>query len=245
MSRIKGEFAKSYDRFIQRESPLPPGFLRLVRSYNPRSIVEFGCGTGSVAIGLGLAGFKVIGVDISSHMLREARQKIGKTKIDVQFILADIIDINLKRKFDILLCLGNTVPLIYRLKDARKLFRNFARHLNPGGSLIIQQLNYDRILIEKPHTFAIDRIENQIRIKQYNYTRNLIDFTVTMVNHSYVPPKINRSRSRLRPWRKIDLISELKKAGFYKISSFGDYSRNRFGRRSKDLIITAKLKLLK
>jgi 2-polyprenyl-3-methyl-5-hydroxy-6-metoxy-1,4-benzoquinol methylase len=243
MSRIKGKFAKSYDRFIRRESHLPTGLLKLVRSFNPRDILEFGCGTGSVAVGLGLAGFEVTGVDISNDMLKEARQKIGKSKIDVRFKRANIVDIDLKRKFDLLLCLGNTVPLIYGLKDARRLFRNFARHLNPGGSIVIQQLNYDRILMERPRTFAVDRYENQIRIKQYKYGKRLIDFAVSLIDYSMVPPQIHTSQSKIRPWLKSNLISELTDAGFYKLSSFGDHKKSRLGRKSRDLIIIGKLRL--
>jgi len=242
MSRIKGKFAKSYDRFIKRESLLPPGLLKLIESYKPRKIVEFGCGTGSVAIGLGLEGFDVTGVDISGDMLKEARQKSGRLEVDIQFRRGDIVCINLKSKFDLLLCLGNTLPLIYRLNEARKLFRNFSRHLNPGGAIIIQQLNYDKILKEKPHTIAVDHIENLIRIKQYKYVRNLVDFVVTIVDHSHIPPKIDRSRSRIRPWKTNELISELRKVRFYNLIAFSDYSGSRFGRQSRDLILTAKMK---
>lgn len=240
--RIRGKFAESYDKFIKRESLLPDGLLDLVKTHKPENIADFGCGTGSMTIGLALAGYDVSGVDISKDMLKIARQKARKLKINAHFKQGDIAGINLKCNFDLILSLGNTIPLIYRLNDARKAFRNIARHLNPDGILIVQQLNYDKILREKPHTFAIDRIENQLRIKQYNYIRNLINFTVTMVDHSYAPPKIERSRSRLRPWKKDDLISELGAAGFYKFSAFGDYKKSRFGRKSKDLILIGKKK---
>ncbi|UCE67667.1 MAG: class I SAM-dependent methyltransferase [Candidatus Zixiibacteriota bacterium] len=242
MSRIKGRFAKSYDRFIKRKSLLPDGILKLVKTYQPEKIADFGCGTGSVAIGLALEGYNVTGVDISKDMLKIARQKARNLRIDAQFKQANIVDIDLKCKFDLILSLGNTIPLIYRIKDARKVFRNFARHLNPGGILVIQQLNYDRILREKPHTFAVDRIENQLRIKQYKYVKNMINFTVTIVDHSYVPPKLERTRSKLRPWKKNDLLSELRDAGFYKLSAFGDYKESRFITESNDLIVVGKLR---
>lgn len=241
MPGIKGKFAKDYDKFVKRSSLLPAGLPELIASVNPSSILEFGCGTGSVALGLALKGYEVVGVDISSHMLREARRKTRGSEVRPDFIRADITRVNLKKEFDLLLCLGNTVPLIYRLPDARKLFRNFARHLKPGGYLVIQQLNYDRILREKPRTFAIDRIANQLRIKQYNYIRNLVNFTVTIVDHGSVPPKIERSRSRLRPWKKAELAAELKNAGFRRISAYGDYSKKRFGANSKDLIVVGRL----
>jgi glycine/sarcosine N-methyltransferase len=242
LSGIKGKFAKSYDGFISRESLLPDGLLKLVKSYDPETIADFGCGTGSATIGLARIGFEVAGVDISGDMLRVARQKAGKFDIDLNFKRANIISTDLHRQFDLILSLGNTVPLIYRLKDSRRLFRNFSRHLKPGGVLIIQQLNYDKILRERPRTFAIDRIENQLRIKQYNYKRNLINFTITMVDHSYAPPKIERSISKIRPWKKKDLISELKNAGFYGFKAFGDYKKSPFNRNSKDLILKASRK---
>jgi len=242
LAGIKGRFAKSYDKFVNRASFLPDGLGQLVESYDPRDIVEFGCGTGRVATGLSQMGYNVTGVDISRDMLREARKKAAGLNNKPNFIKADIIKVNLRNKFDMLLCLGNTVPLIFKLPDARRLFRNIARHLRPGGTLIIQQLNYDKILKEKPRTFAIDTVENHLRIKQYNYKRNLVNFTVTIVDHSRVPPKIARTHSRLRPWKKADLISELKKAGFGGLHAYGDYSKTRYGGKSKDLIVVGKLK---
>ena len=51
MSRIKGKFARSYDDFIRRNSPLPDGLSKLVASFNPQKIADFGCGTGRLLPG--------------------------------------------------------------------------------------------------------------------------------------------------------------------------------------------------
>lgn len=241
MPGIKGKFAKSYDKFVSRKSLLPPGLIKLVSSIGPANVLEFGCGTGSVLVGLSFAGYKVTGVDLSAEMLRSAHEKAGRFGVEAKFIKADITDIDLKQNYDLLLCLGNTVPLIYRMKDARKLFHNFTRHLRPGGTLIIQQLNYDRILKNRPKTFAVDRSESHIRIKQYKYERSLIDFAVTLVDHSKIPPAVDISRSKIRPWKKRELAVELSAVGFEKIRGFGDYNGNRFNLKSKDLILVATL----
>jgi SAM-dependent methyltransferase len=240
MQGIKGRFATSYDKFISRDSLLPAGLPELVKSFETLSILEFGCGTGSVALGLSLAGYEVAGVDFSADMLGSARQKAHELNAKVKFIKADIIDVDLRRQYDLLLCLGNTVPLIYGLGNARRLFRNFARHLRPAGTLIIQQLNYDRILKERPGTLAVDRAENNIRIKQYKYGKILIDFAVTLIDHSKIPPVMEISHSKIRPWTKSELAAELRKAGFYEISAFGDYKMNRFSLKSKDLVMVGK-----
>ena len=242
MSKIKGRFAKNYDDFIKRDSLLPDGLLNLIKSKKADNILEFGCGTGSVAVGLSLEGYCVTGVDLSADMLGKARSKSKKFNSKTQFITGDITRINLNREYDLLLCLGNTFPLIHKLPDARRLTANFARHLNPGGTLIIQQLNYDRILQDKPRTFAVDRSENSIRIKQYKYGKSLIEFVVSILDLSTIPPRAHTSVSKIRPWKKVELFAELNNAGFNKIRALGDYHSSKFGPKSKDLIIVASLK---
>lgn len=242
MSKIKGRFAKSYDDFVKRKSLLPDGLLRLIRSTKAKSILEFGCGTGSAAVGLSLEKYNVTAVDLSADMLKSARDKARKYKSDSQFRKGDITAIDLKTKFDLLICLGNTMPLIYRLPAARRLFANFARHLNPGGTLIIQQLNYNRILKDKPRTFAVDHSGDSIRIKQYEYGKTLIEFAVTIMDLSHIPPRIHTSKSRIRPWRKNDLLKELKKAGFHKLRAYGDYHSGKFDLKSKDLVVVGMMR---
>ncbi len=241
MSKIKGKFAGSYDRFVKRESLLPPGLLNLVRSLEAKDILEFGCGTGTVGVGLTAEGYRVTGVDYSEDMLRKARAKARLHRADTRFLYGDITKIRLREKFDLLLCLGNTLPLLGNLADSRKLFRNCANHLKPGGSVLFQILNYDRIMRDRPLTFAVDTAPDMIRIKQYGYGKKSIDFAVTLVDTSKIPPAVKTTRNKIHPWLKKDLAGELGGAGFRRITSLGGYNRERFGLKSKDLIIIAKL----
>ncbi len=242
MSKIKGRFAKSYDDFVKRKYLLPDGLLRLIRSTKTKNILEFGCGTGSAAVGLSLEEYDVTAVDLSADMLKSARNKARKYICKTQFKKGDITTIDLRAKFDLLICLGNTMPLIYKLPAARRLFANFARHLNPGGTLIIQQLNYDRILKDRPGTFAVDHSGDSIRIKQYKYGKTLIEFVVSILDLNRIPPRVHTSKSRIRPWRKNDLLMELKNAGFYKLRAYGDYHSSKFDLKSKDLVVAGRMR---
>lgn len=239
MSKIRGKFAKTYDNFVRRGSLLPAGLPEFVDSTGAKEILEFGSGTGAVATGLSLAGYDVTGIDFSPDMLRVARSRAKKYGADTRFLNGDIVNIRLARRFDLLICLGNTLPLITGSGDSRRLLKNCIRHLKPGGVAIFQMLNYDRILKEKPTTFAVDSQENLIRIKQYRYGGKLLDFVVTLVDNSKVPPVITISKRKLRPWSKRQISSELIDAGFKKISAYGDFTRRRFNLSSKDLIIVA------
>ena len=239
MGKFKRAIAASYDKFITRKSLLPKGLLDLIKSTTAREIVEFGAGTGTVAVGLSLRGYDVTGVDFSPEMLKEARRKAKSHGADTRFINGNIVKVDLRRRFDLLICLGNTLPIIDNLKDARTLFKNCADHLKPGGTIIIQILNYDRILKTRPKPFGVEILDDVIRIKQYRYGKTLLDFVVSLIDITKIPPKIIVSHNKIRPWTKKELTGKLQKAGFLKIKAFGDYSKNRFSIKSKNLIVIA------
>lgn len=240
MAKIRGEFARTYDKFVQRKSLLPEGLRELVDSTDAKEILEFGSGTGAVAVGLSLAGYEITGIDFSPDMLRAARSTAKKHDANVEFLDGDIVKIGLDRRFDLLICLGNTLPLITGRGESRRFFKNCIRHLKPGGTAIFQILNYDRILKERPTTFAIDSQDDLIRIKQYRYGTRLLDFVITLIDNSRVPPAITISKRKLQPWTRREISAELKEAGFNKVSAYKDYNRGRFNLGSKDLIIVAK-----
>ena len=239
MGKIKGKFARTYDRFVKRPSLLPEGFGELVRAQKAGSILEFACGTGTVAVGLSLEGYGVVGVDYSPDMLKAARFKAKEHKASVKFIRGDITAVNLKRKFDLLLCLGNTIPHFRTKQELGRLLANCKKHLLPGGHLIFQQLNYDRILKERPTTFAVDVAGEVVRYKQYIYKKDRLEFIVTVVDGGKAPPSVTISKITLKPWTRRELNETLEQAGFGKISAYGNYGKEKFSIKSKDLIIMA------
>jgi 2-polyprenyl-3-methyl-5-hydroxy-6-metoxy-1,4-benzoquinol methylase len=238
--KIKGKFAKSYDSFMKRPSFLPPGLLEIVKSTSAKSILEFGCGTGTVAVGLSLAGYDVTGVDYSADMLKAAREKAKKQQAQIRLILGDISLVGLNKKYDLILCLGNTIPHFTSRTKLKKMLDNCEKHLGPGGHVLFQQLNYDRILKEKPATFAIDIDRGVVRFKQNRYGKNHIHFVVTIVDGTRIPPRQTVSIVKLKPWTKTELKKIMTELGFKKISFYGDYNKGEFSIKAKDLIILAK-----
>lgn len=241
MGKIKGSFAKTYDTFIKHPGLLPDGLLELVASMDPKRIIDFACGTGNVAIGLSLDGYDVTGVDYSPDMLKVARVKAREHKAKIKFVPGDITEINLGRKCDLLLCLGNTIPHFTSKKQLEKLLKNCERHLSPGGRIIFQQLNYDRMLKEGSGTFAVDRDGEVARFKQNRFRRGRVDFFVTIIDGQKIPPAISTSKTILKPWLRVELTEALRKDGFSKIKAYGSYQGEPFGPKSKDLILVGAL----
>ena len=87
--------AEYYDAFTKQVADIEfySNFLN-----NNTDVLELGCGTGRVSLALSEEAKSFVGIDISKAMIAEARKKCAKS--NVEFILGDITNLSLKRKFD-------------------------------------------------------------------------------------------------------------------------------------------------
>ena len=108
------------------------GEATLVRSFEPRSVLDAGCGTGRVAIELDRHGVEVVGVDVDESMIAEARRLAP----DIEFLMADLAGLDLGRTFDVVVLAGN-VPLFCPEPSRDDLIGSCAAHVRAGGVLII------------------------------------------------------------------------------------------------------------
>lgn len=107
------------------------GEANFVQRYEPRSVLDAGCGTGRVAIELVRHGIDVVGVDLDASMLDTASSR----NPEVTFLQHDVTSLDLGRTFDVVVMAGN-VPLFTPPGTQGRLVAGCARHLNPGGMLI-------------------------------------------------------------------------------------------------------------
>ncbi|HOX06165.1 MAG TPA: methyltransferase domain-containing protein [Planctomycetota bacterium] len=113
-----------------------------------KSVLDFGCGTGSHAIPLAERGWEVTGVDRSAEMLAAARAKAGGLRIN--FRQGDIRTVELGRTFDAALMMF--AVLGYQLEDADVLaaLRSARRHLGAGGALFFDVWHGPAVLAMRP-----------------------------------------------------------------------------------------------
>ena len=85
-------------RFLQ-------SFDDLVRRANPTRVLEVGCGEGELALRLAREGRDVLGTDISSLMVSEARTRARSRGLAVEFKQADLFSIDAPPgSFDLVVC---------------------------------------------------------------------------------------------------------------------------------------------
>ena len=136
--------AAGYDLLIWlvtlgREGRLREKFLRPVGLQTGESVLDVGCGTGSLAIAakrrVGVAG-EVCGLDASAPMIARARNKARKAGLELNFQtgVAEALPFPDSR-FDVVL---NTVMLHHLPRTARQeCVGEMRRVLKPGGRLLV------------------------------------------------------------------------------------------------------------
>lgn len=125
------EYDSRWDR-LAAQGVAVHGEAEFVRSFEPRSVLDAGCGTGRVAIELARHGIEVAGVDLDPDLLARARRRAP----ELTWIEADLATLDLDRRFDVVVMAGNVVPFAVE-SDRPAVVTSCARHLEPGGRLVL------------------------------------------------------------------------------------------------------------
>ncbi len=122
--------------FLIEELNLPKG----------SSLIDIGCGTGRHAVQMARHGYRVTGVDMSTGMLRQARQAAEKEGVELTLIHADATKFQTEDQFDAAVCLCEGAFCLLSLdEDPHEhdlaILRNIYKALKPGGRLIMTALS--------------------------------------------------------------------------------------------------------
>ena len=105
------------------------------------AVLDLGCGAGRHAKGFAQRGYSVVGVDASPTLIAKARDEVP----GVTFIQADVLDLQLSLKFDLILSLFTSFG--YAEDDATnaRLFARVKEHLKPQGCFFLDFLNPNQV----------------------------------------------------------------------------------------------------
>jgi SAM-dependent methyltransferase len=98
--------------------------------------LEFGIGTGRIALPLAQRGVTVHGIDMSKAMVERLRAKPGGKDIDVT--IGDFSTTSVEDSFSLAYLVFNTIMNLTTQTAQVACFRNAAAHLEPGGCFVIE-----------------------------------------------------------------------------------------------------------
>lgn len=137
------EAARFYDlihdargRDAKAEAALVLGEVRH-RNPNAKTLLDVGCGTGAhlPAFADALGADNVEGVDLSADMLAIAAERAP----GIRLTSADMRELDLGgRTFDSVVCLFSAIGYLTELDDLHRAIAEMARHLAPGGVLLVE-----------------------------------------------------------------------------------------------------------
>ncbi len=137
--------ADLYDLEYSHDYDVPFWLALAEREGGP--IVEWGAGTGRLAVPLAGAGFEVTGVELSERMVEEGRKKGGT----VEWVRGDMRTAKLGRRYALAICAFNSFLCLLSVDDALAFLRNAREHLKPGGLLGIEVSAFSPSeLVEEP-----------------------------------------------------------------------------------------------
>jgi SAM-dependent methyltransferase len=100
------------------------------------SALEFGIGTGRIALPLAERGVPVRGIDASEAMVSRLRGKPGGDAIDVT--IGDFATTRVDGQFSLAYLVFNTIFNLVTQDEQVSCFENAARHLESGGAFVIE-----------------------------------------------------------------------------------------------------------
>lgn len=265
-------FSHDYDHFVNWKNRLNSEIPFLIEKITstirkPTSdirILDAATGTGMHAIALAQQGFITAGVDISAGMIETARKNARQNNVDINFTTAGFGEIHQKLFqnsmnkslsqeesgtpfFDVILCLGNSLPHVENRTELKAALKDFAACLTDGGLLILQNRNFDAVLDTKdrwmePQSYGNGEDES-IFLRFYDFLPDeLIQFNiVTLQRKNQGEWKQSILETKLFPI-KHELLSEvLAETGFHLTTEFGTLSDVPFNKStSGNLVITAR-----
>jgi SAM-dependent methyltransferase len=240
--------AADYDRFVNWKDRLShelPFLDALFKEHGVQRVLDAACGTGYHAIALVQRGYEVVGADLSAAMIEQARQNASVGGVNPGFVVAGLGELaTLGGTFDAVLCLGNSLPHLLSAEAVGRALVDFAAVLRPGGLLVIQNRNFDRVWARRerfmpPQTYREGGTE-WLFLRFYDFHAETVTFNMIRLQRTEQGWVQDVEATELRPIFRDDLAAALATAGFDRITFYGSYEGSSFDpAQSGDLIAVA------
>ncbi|CAM2834115.1 class I SAM-dependent methyltransferase [Paenibacillus sediminis] len=234
------KFAYVYDELME-EMPYPD-WIRFAseaweRYGKPRTVVELGCGTGSITIPLVNAGYEVIGMDLSADMLAVARSKMEQTpqgarlfeQGSVRWVQQDMRDLEVPAPVDSVISFCDCINYLLEEEDIIRTFTRTYEALKPGGTFLFDVHHPNTLRrYEEEQPFVWDNPS-----VSYIWTCDLDEARLEIEHHLSIFARANEQHSNLyqrfeeihvqRAYDPDWMRLELQKAGFREVHCYADF----------------------
>lgn len=244
MNNKQNKFYASISKYYAEIFPYKPIQLQFIKqsmdSLKGKQILDIGCATGELAYQLAMEGAVVMGIDLNTDLLEQAKSK--KQIENLRFQKGDMLKLTNdfeKNKFDAVICFGNTLVHLLDKTAIRKMLRGVEHILMPGGKFLLQILNYNYILNENISELPLIESEKLTFIRKYkfNQSRNRAQFQTDLCLKK--TGEVISNETELFTLKREELHSMLKETGFKMIRDYANFNMAISGGKHLPLVIYA------
>lgn len=196
-------------------------------------VLEFGVGTGRLAIPLAARGVEVHGVDNSERMLAVLRSKPAAAAIKTY--LGDVTTIRIPESFQLVFIAFSTIYLMGSQQAQVECFRNAARHLPAGGRFLLEVFVHDRRQWPTAEQFSTTGIEAD-QVTARAAIHDPLEQIIRLQHLTIKPDGTSFRPNRLRYiWpSELDLMGQL--AGMRRVNRWADWKKTPFSADSSSMV---------
>ncbi len=229
---LYSNFASHYDAIF----PVNEKTVTFLQQHFAKGILlDLGCATGGYVAELSALGYSTKGLDLDANMITEAKKK--HPHIDANFYVSDLLNFDSTLRYQGIFCIGNTLVHLSDESSVRHLFRRIYHALEENGTLILQIVNYDRILDKKIESLPTIEMNGRRFERLYRHESDTIVFQTVL---TYQKERYE-AETILMPLSSQQLVGFLQHIGFSDIQCFGGFDGSPYHRLSSfSLVVVAK-----
>jgi SAM-dependent methyltransferase len=235
--------ADLYDLEYAHDYDLPFWLSLAEREAGP--VIEWGAGTGRLAVPLANVSHDVTAVELSAEMVERGKEKSPS----VDWIVGDMRDVKMERRYGLAVCAFNSFLCLRSVEDALAFLRNAHEHLVTGGLLGIEVSAFSPEELaggqELRHDFTrelSDGILDRFSVSTYDAATQLMHMRLFYEWYDRSGSFENRRVHDLtiRIANRDELLLMLRLAGFEAEEIYGDLEGEPFSSASDHLLALAR-----
>ena len=196
------------------------------------SLLDMACGAGRHAIVFAKMGFNVTAVDLSQRLLSEAKKNAFNAEVIIDFVLSDIMDYKVSKKFDLAVNLFTSIGYFEDDEENYAVIKKAYNMLNESGYFILDYFNKDFLMKNLIPTSVLSlnglRIVQNRSIKGKRVVKKIIIEKNGLIEEFY---------ESVRLYSYDEMWNIINETGFTVIKIFGDFNGNEYEKETSPRLI--------
>lgn len=220
------ELANYYEEVFPK-GKIQVEFLEQIVGQVPQKVIDIACGNGVYGIHLAKMGHKVLALDLSEAMIRKTKELAMQEGVEIETQVCSMLGLKdvVHSRYNVAFCIGNSLVHLDSVGEVESFMQEAYSLLEMDGKLILQIINYDRVLDQ--NVIGLPTVENKEKdlTFQRNYVLNEGSEKVEFKTILKAGSTSLENSVELLALRGSELIRIMKQTGFRIIGAYGSFKQ--------------------